>query len=120
MKRWKLFVLAGGLFVSLIAPPAHAVTVFKECGENAQTAVCKASKSEDATSMAKKVINVMLFALGITAVFMIIWGSIKYVISRGDPANIKAAKDTVMYAVVGLVVALFAYAIVNFVIGALK
>jgi hypothetical protein len=47
---------------------------------------------------------------------MIIVGGIRYTTSNGDSGRIKAAKDTITYAVVGLVVAILAYAIVNFVI----
>jgi hypothetical protein len=49
---------------------------------------------------------------------MIIYGGIRYTTSAGDSSHVKAAKDTILYAVVGLVVAILAYAIVNFVVGA--
>ena len=66
----------------------------------------------------KNVINVLLFILGAIAVIMIVIGGIKYTISNGDASNIKSAKDTILYAVIGLIIALMAYAIVNFVVGA--
>jgi hypothetical protein len=47
---------------------------------------------------------------------VIIFGGIRYVTSTGDSSRVKAAKDTVTYAVIGLIVALLAYAIVNFVL----
>jgi hypothetical protein len=47
---------------------------------------------------------------------MIIVGGLRYVLSAGDPKNTQAAKDTILYAVIGVVVALLAYAIVNFVL----
>ena len=62
--------------------------------------------------------NLLLFVLGAIAVIMIIIGGIRYTTSNGDSAQTKAAKDTILYAVVGLVVAILAYAIVNFVINA--
>jgi hypothetical protein len=46
---------------------------------------------------------------------MIIYGGFRYVISRGDAAHIKAAKETILYAVVGVVVSIVAFAIVSFV-----
>jgi glucose uptake protein GlcU len=67
--------------------------------------------------MTRTIINVMLQVLGILAVIMIIVGGIRYTISNGDASRVKAAKDTITYAVVGLIVALLSYAIVNFVIG---
>lgn len=62
------------------------------------------------------IINVMLYIIGSIAVLMIIIGGIRYVTSNGDQANVKAAKDTIFYAVIGLILAVLAYAIVNFVI----
>jgi multisubunit Na+/H+ antiporter MnhB subunit len=47
---------------------------------------------------------------------MIIIGGIRYTTSNGESSQIKSAKDTIMYAVIGLVVAILAYSIVNFVV----
>lgn len=66
----------------------------------------------------KDIINLLLFILGAIAVIMIVIGGIKYTTSNGDASNVKSAKDTIMYAVIGLVVAMLAYAIVNFVVDA--
>ncbi len=66
----------------------------------------------------KNIVNVLLFVLGAIAVIMIIIGGIRYATSNGDANATKGAKDTVLYAVVGLVVAILAYAIVNFVLEA--
>lgn len=64
----------------------------------------------------KTVVNILLYMLGSIAVIMIIIGGIRYTTSNGDSSNTKAGKDTILYAVVGLVVAILAFAIVNFVI----
>jgi hypothetical protein len=64
----------------------------------------------------KQVINVIMFILGRIAVIMIIIGGIRYVVSGGDSGAVTSAKNTIFYAVIGLVVALLAYAIVNFVV----
>lgn len=66
----------------------------------------------------KDIVNILLFILGAIAVIMIIIGGIRYTTSNGDAGAIKSAKDTILYSVVGLVVAILAYAIVNFVVGA--
>ena len=52
---------------------------------------------------------------GIIAVIMLIIGGIKYVLSGGDSKKVTDAKNTVLYAIIGLVIAVFSYAIVNFV-----
>lgn len=67
----------------------------------------------------KKVVNILIFIIGAISVIMIIVGGLRYVLSGGDQNSVKAGKDTILYAVIGLVVALMAYAIVNFVIGSL-
>jgi hypothetical protein len=50
---------------------------------------------------------------------MIIFGGLRYVVSGGNTASVTAAKNTILYAIVGIVVSLLAYAMVNFVLGAL-
>ncbi len=64
----------------------------------------------------KKVTDVLLFLAGAVAVIVLIIGGIRYVISSGDSGQVQSAKNTILYAVVGLVVVIMAYAIVNFVI----
>lgn len=62
------------------------------------------------------IINLIIFSTGIIAVVVIIIGGIRYVVSQGDEKSIEGAKNTILYAVVGLIVAVLAYAIVNFVL----
>jgi hypothetical protein len=120
MKKIKQLVIAlaimmgVGVFASPV-PAAHAVNVFDQCKNNASSAVCKA-KNDNATNMVKVVINIILSILGIIAVIMIIIGGIRYTTSGGDSAGLKNARDTIVYAVVGLVIAILSFAIVNFVL----
>ena len=65
------------------------------------------------------IVNIFLFVIGAIAVIMLVYGGIRYTVSGGDAKNVTAAKDTILYAIVGIVVAILAYAIVNFVIGGL-
>lgn len=62
------------------------------------------------------VVKVLLFIIGAVSVIMIILGGIRYTISQGDSSSVTAAKNTILYAVIGLLVAIFAYAIVSFVV----
>lgn len=59
------------------------------------------------------IINLLLYIAGAVAVIVIIVGGIRYITSTGDAMRIKQAKDTILYGIVGLVIALIAYAIVN-------
>lgn len=61
--------------------------------------------------------------LGILSLFslvMVIYGGIQYIYSAGNPEQLKRAKDTIVWALVGLVVAFLSLAIVNFVIDAFE
>ena len=68
----------------------------------------------DLNAAIRTVVNVLLYILGAIAVIMIVIGGIRYATSNGDSSQLTAAKNTIMYAVVGVIVALAAYAIVNF------
>lgn len=61
-------------------------------------------------------INVILGILGVVAVAMIIMGGIQYATSQGDAAKATKARNTILYSIIGLVIALLAFAIVNFVL----
>ena len=65
------------------------------------------------------IINIMLYVIGLLSVIMIIVGGLRYVISGGNATAVSAAKNTVLYAIVGLIIAFLAYAIIQFVLGAL-
>lgn len=60
--------------------------------------------------------NVLLFIIGAISVIMLIIGGIRYVVSGGDSSAVTNAKNTILYAVIGIIVAILAYAVVNFVI----
>lgn len=66
------------------------------------------------------VTNVLLFVIGAISVIMLIIGGIRYTVSGGDSSAVTAAKNTIMYAVIGIIIALLAYALVNFVLTSLS
>lgn len=72
--------------------------------------------SETDGGIFKTIVNVLLFIIGAISVIMLIIGGIRYTVSGGDSSAVTAAKNTILYAVVGIIVAILAYAIVNFVI----
>lgn len=65
----------------------------------------------------KRITDVMLFLIGSISVIMLIIGGVRYVLSGGEQAKVAEAKNTILYAVIGVVVAILAYAVVNFVVG---
>lgn len=107
-------VLGMGVFA---AAPAGAVNVFKSCsGTNKDSTVCAASKDDDVNDLVQVIIQILLWVIAVISVIMIIVGGLRYVISGGDAAQIKAARETIVYAVVGLVIAILSFAIVKFVL----
>ncbi|HEX8390080.1 MAG TPA: pilin [Candidatus Saccharimonadales bacterium] len=59
--------------------------------------------------------NGVLAVAGMTAIIFIILGGLKYTTSEGNPGELQKAKDMIVYALVGLVVVIFAFTIVQFV-----
>ena len=76
-----------------------------------------ASDDCESTPIFQTITNVLLFIIGAVSVIMLIIGGIRYTISGGDSTAVTSAKNTILYAVVGIIVALLAFALVNFVIG---
>jgi len=64
--------------------------------------------------------NTLIFLVGAVAVIFLIIGGLRYVISNGDSKNVESAKNTILYAIIGIVVAIISFALVNFVINALS
>ena len=62
------------------------------------------------------IINMVIGVLGLACVVVLIIGGVNYMTSSGDTGKVKKAKDTLLYAIIGLVICVLAFAIVNFVI----
>ena len=114
--------LAGFLIfgVSAVTPSgvALAYNPLDNACKSSKSEVCK-NKNESIQPVIKTVVNTLLFVIGALSVVMIIVGGILYTTSSGDTGKVTKAKNTLTYAIVGLVVAFLAYAIVNWVIGLL-
>ncbi len=76
-------------------------------GDNAKTRV---------NTILTTVINIFSVVVGFVAVVMIIIGGLKYITSSGDSGNVTGAKNTILYAIIGLVVVALAQIIVHFVL----
>ena len=117
---------AGGLGVGAMglqaAPTFAAGKVRCPDGSNVNNLTdCKGIKennlnSNDLMGTLNIIINVVIGIIGFVAVMVIILGGVQYTTSAGDSGKVKKAKDTIMYGIIGLVVALMAYSIVNFIL----
>ena len=71
------------------------------------------------TGIFRQITDTILYIVGIIAVIMLIWGGLRYVLSGGDSKKVTDAKNTILYAIIGLIISFLAYAIVHFIITAL-
>lgn len=124
MKKSIKTILTGLLFVPVLAlafsslspivSPVNAV-----CGDNTVQGGADCANVAGPTELKTvivSVVNVALYIIGALSVLMLIYGGIRYTMSGGESAAVVAAKNTIMYSIIGVIVALLAYAIVNFVI----
>jgi hypothetical protein len=114
--------------LALYAQPAQAQMPLEEvCRKTPQAAVCQDSSPQDPTSNAlygpsgilTKAANLLSLVVGIVSVFVIIVGGIRYVLSEGDPTRASAARNGIIYAIIGLLIAALAQGIVVFVLNRL-
>ncbi len=118
-----MIVPAMALSLSLFAQaPAQAADLSIRDGVNSSKSADQADclfGTEDGCSgdgIFKTITNVMLFVIGAVSVIMLIIGGIRYTVSNGDSTAVQNAKNTIMYAIIGIIVALIAFAVVNFVV----
>jgi len=125
MKKLSLIIASVlGVFAVALAPalPAYAVTCTDAAScvtSGVDNAGGSTAPKTDAGTIIKTIVNILLFVIGAVSVIMIVIGGFKYVLSNGESAAVTSAKNTIFYAVIGLVVAALAYAIVQWVISVL-
>ena len=118
-KSTKLFVSIFAAFALAFAGLTNvSALTLQEGAQAAQCDGCPADLFGD-TGVFRQITNTILYIVGIIAVIMLIIGGIRYVISGGDSKKVTDAKNTVLYAIIGLIISFLAFAIVNFVISAL-
>lgn len=113
-KTFLSLMVVVGLASAFVAP----VSAIDLCaGSNSNSTYCqnKHEGEQKINSTMKNIVNLLLMVVGIISVIMIIVGGILFALSIGDPSKTTKARHTIIYAVVGLVVAMFSYAIVQFV-----
>jgi hypothetical protein len=132
MKKRSIKVMLASLLaipvLALALPSVPAMAVGENCsgaGGAQQGANCAQGSNTPNTlfgpnSVFVTVVNTLLFVIGAVAVIMLVYGGIRYTISGGDQKAVTDAKNTILYAVIGIIVAVMAYAIVNFVLTSLS
>ena len=100
----------------LIAAVDDKVRPQEVCNKIQDQNLCNAQSIFAPGGMVHTLTNGLILITGAVAVLFVIIGGLKYVLTAGDPKSIQSAKNTVLYAVIGVVVAVMAAAIVNFII----
>jgi hypothetical protein len=123
MKKLSTLIATLALLVGIAAPlavttPAYASNESALCEGSGGTwtnGSCTSKDGRTVTGTLRQVTNVLIFLIGAIAVIMIIIGGLRYTTSSGDQSALTSAKNTILYSIVGLVVAFMAYAVVQFI-----
>jgi hypothetical protein len=120
MKKIVITLSSLALLLLVMGTPAQAIDVFPACsgGADPGSTVCAATSDKlfGAGGIWNRILETFTFIIGAVSVLMIIIGGIRYVTSNGEQNQITGAKNTIIYSLVGLVVAMLAYSIVHFVL----
>ena len=101
----------------LIAAPSFAFDGTVSSGADAARGNGQTANLVGNDGVFQTITSVLLYILGAVSVIMIIIGGLRYVVSGGNASNVTAAKNTILYAIVGIIIALLSYAIIKFVLG---
>lgn len=127
MKTIKSLLLTLGSLAAVLMPLALPATVLAQ--DPIEKGLCSGTELQigadcedpaDATGRLNRIItlivNIFSLIVGVVAVIMIIVGGLKYITSGGDSGNVSGAKNTILYAIVGLIIVALAQFIVRFVL----
>ena len=123
MKIFTKILAAGILMIGLlgvftpVVSAANGIDICSKENENDNSVYCQNKDSGGAQvgGIIKTIVEVLLMAVGAISIIMIVIGGILFALSSGDAQKAAKARSTILYAVVGLIVSVFASAIVNFV-----
>ena len=121
MKIFAKILTVGMLIISLlgvftpVVSAANGINICSDGNENSVYCQNKNTGETQVNGIIKTIVEVLLMAVGAISIIMIVIGGILFALSSGDTQKAAKARSTILYAVVGLIVSVFASAIVNFV-----
>ncbi len=118
MKKFATIIVAGVMAFGLLAP-AMSTPVLAQVSdglEATKTEELEGKSINGENGVVNIAVNIFLWVIGVISVMMLIFGGYKYIMSAGDTQKLQSAKSTIQYAIIGLVVAIFSYAIVSFLV----
>lgn len=120
-------LIASSLLILTLALPVNAFAASTSSGSSGEACkaigaispeggTCKDSAGPSVNSLISTAINLLSLVAGVIAVIMLIVSGFKYITSQGDAGSITSAKNSLLYAIIGLVVVVFAQILVKFVL----
>lgn len=118
MKKIITATFVVGLATALLAAtPSYALDFNIQSGVNTAHGASQPTELFGTAGIFTTIVNILLFIIGALSVIMLIIGGIRYTVSGGNASAVTAAKNTIIYAIVGIIVAVLAFAIINFILG---
>jgi len=114
----KQFLVASFIaLLGLLVPATAEAQLIKDsntCAIDPSNVLCQ-SKDDQVDPFLESIASFLLWLVGVLSVIMLIWGGIKYTTSAGDSSKVTAAKNIILYSIIGLAVALLSFGIVRFI-----
>lgn len=127
LKRAKL-ILAGLLTLAVLLPPAAVLADCAnpattqeaiQCGTNGAsggTTKSTAQATDSFNNIVSTLLNILTVLVGVVAVIMIVLAGYRFITSGGNAEKVKSARNALLYAIIGIVIAALAQVIAQFVI----
>ena len=122
----KILLSVGVLsFTTLVPTATYAASATEDisavCASNPNSSLCVGyKKGQNSDNPVVKtltiVINILSFLAGVLAVFLVVYGGFKYIVSAGDAGKVTSAKNTILYALVGIVVVVISRQLILFIL----
>ena len=105
-----------GAFACLFSSRLLASATSVQEGANAARADGMPTELIGDNGVFSRITNIVLLIVGLISVIMLVYGGLRYILSGGDSKKVTDAKNTILYAIIGLIISMLAYAIVHFVL----
>ncbi len=134
IQKIKLTLVSMALLLGVSAPALAPVSVYAAEDNNITKGLCDGTNAAagqggsecaaggegnaDLKALAAKIVNLISLLVGIVAIIMIIYGGFRYITSGGDSGRVGNAKNTLIYAIIGLIIVALSQFIVHYVLTA--
>lgn len=113
-----IIAMAMTIGINVVVPVVGAqVELFPSgaCGKSGGGEICSNMNNDDTTPLVQVAVNTLLYVAGVVAIIFVVMGGFKLVTSTGDAGKAASARNTILYALAGLVVAGLAFVIIQYI-----